>query len=111
MTEWLESIRTNVIQGRLHPEDEGFEESLHGEPGVMDRVKGALEAGVPVREILTGGLFAGLEEVGRRFEAGKYYLPEMLVSADAVTEVMKLLEPHIQRENIQKRGTVVMATV
>jgi len=47
-------------------------------------VSKALEDKIPAGEILMEGLIAAMEEVGRRFEAGDYFVPEMLISARAM---------------------------
>ena len=53
----------------------------------------ALEAGVSANEILDNALVPGLMEVGDRFERGEFYLPELIVSGDAVTRALELIEP------------------
>ncbi len=61
--------------------------------------------------ILKEGLISGMEEVGRRFECGEYYVPEMLVSARAMKTGLALLRPHLVAAKVQAVGRVVIGTV
>lgn len=73
-------------------------------------VKKAVDEGIPVEEII-GGLRKGLEEVGRRYEAGEYFLSELLFSAALMKDAMEVLAPRIGKEGILKNGKIVLATV
>jgi len=73
--------------------------------------KQALEAGVPASEILDRGLIPGLREVGDRFEEGEYYLPELIVSGDAVAQALELLEPALRKEDEPHMGKYLIGTV
>ncbi len=111
MQELLERIRENVIQGRVDAEDEGLEGDLEGQPGVTELVREALERGVPPKEILLAGLTPGMEEVGRRYEAGEFLIPDMLAAAECVGSAMTILEPHLAGEDVASKGRFVIATV
>ncbi|MGD2295138.1 MAG: corrinoid protein [Candidatus Aminicenantes bacterium] len=111
MSDLIEKIRKNLINGRVDSEDEGFDEDMAGQPGVTELVKEALEEKIPPSDILTQALTPGMEEVGRRFESGEYIIPDMLASAECVAEATKILEPHLVGEHIQSRGMFIMATV
>lgn len=62
--ELINAIRYNVIQGRRNKDDEGLEDDLVGQPGVIELVKEAIERGLPVKDILLYGLTEGMSEVG-----------------------------------------------
>jgi len=53
----------------------------------------ALKAGVPAKEILDKALVPGLDEVGRRFQQGEYFFPELLVAGEAMKTAMSHLRP------------------
>ncbi|NWF86759.1 B12-binding domain-containing protein [Candidatus Bathyarchaeota archaeon] len=53
----------------------------------------------------------GLEEVGKRYEKGEYFLSELLFSASLMNDVMEILTPQLEGEKLEKRGTVVLGTV
>jgi 5-methyltetrahydrofolate--homocysteine methyltransferase len=52
-----------------------------------------------------------MEEVGRLFEEGEKFVPEMLISARAMHTGMRLLKPHLAAADIQTVGKVVVGTV
>jgi 5-methyltetrahydrofolate--homocysteine methyltransferase len=56
-------------------------------------------------------MIPSLEEVGRLFESGEYFLPEMLISARAMRSAMETLRPHLSATDAPSLGTVVLGTV
>ena len=111
MSQILDEIKKNLIEGRVDSEDEGFDEGLTGQPGVTELVENALEDDIPPAEILSKALTPGLEEVGALFEKGVYLVPDMLASAECVAEATKILNPHLIDATIQNKGKFVIATV
>lgn len=111
MEDIISQIRENVIQGRVTAEDEGMEGDMAGKPAVTELTQQALEQKLDVKDIITLGLTSGMDEVGRKFEDGEYFIPDMLASAEAVGAAMELLEPHLAASGIKTRGKVIMATV
>jgi len=107
----VDLIRQNVIQGRVTSEDEGMEEGMTGQPGVTELVEQALASGVPIRDIVSRGLSGGMDIVGQKFEAGEYFIPDMLASAEAVGAGMDILQPGLARSGIKTKGTILVATV
>jgi len=73
--------------------------------------KKALEANVPASEILDKGLIPGLREVGDLFEKGEYFLPELIVSGDAVAQALELLAPVLSKEDAPYIGKFLIGTV
>ncbi|HLC03175.1 MAG TPA: corrinoid protein [Anaerolineales bacterium] len=71
----------------------------------------ALRAGLPPKEVLTGGLLAGMANVGRDFKAGQRFIPEVLVSARAMHMGMAVLEPHLAKGESTAAGRFVIGTV
>ena len=74
-------------------------------------VDAALEAGVPARTILDEGMLAAMAKVGRLFEEGECYVPEMLISARAMKAGLAKLQPSLIQTNVQAAGTVALGTV
>jgi 5-methyltetrahydrofolate--homocysteine methyltransferase len=56
-------------------------------------------------------MISGMEEVGRRFSEGEYFLPDMLMSAQAMKAGMAILEPLMLGDSSSTRGTVILGTV
>ena len=104
-------IRENVIQGRVTADDEGMDEGMVGQPAVNELVEKALAEGVSVADIINKGLTTGMSEVGKKFEAKEYFIPDMLASAEAVGSAMEILEPHLASSGITAKGTILITTV
>jgi 5-methyltetrahydrofolate--homocysteine methyltransferase len=79
--------------------------------GVKTNVPAALEAGLDPNVVLNEGMIAAMREVGARFEAGDYYVPEMLIAARAMQSGMTLLKPHLQKSDQKSNGRVLIGTV
>ena len=80
------------------------------EDRVAELTAQALADGVAPQAIIQQGLAPGMAEVGQRFEDGDYYLPELLIAAEAFKAAVELVKPHLG-EAIQTKGTVVLGTV
>ena len=107
----IDSIRDNVIQGRVTKDDEGMEEGMAGQPAVIELVEEALAKNLNVKQIINEGLTSGMNTVGQKFEAGEYFIPDMLASAEAVGAAMEMLEPHLAQNGIKPKGKILIATV
>ena len=79
--------------------------------GVQANVSAALAAGVAASTILNEGLIAGMAEVGRLFEEGEYFVPEMLIAARAMKGAMAILKPHLAAGEVGMAGKVILGTV
>ncbi len=74
-------------------------------------VKAALAAGTPPEDILHKACIPAMGEVGRLFEEGEKFVPEMLISARAMQSAMSILKPMLAQGNIQSAGKIVVGTV
>jgi 5-methyltetrahydrofolate--homocysteine methyltransferase len=91
--------------------DKIFQNVIDGEAADVEAgVQAALESGVSAEEILNKALIAAMDEVGQRFAAGDFYVPEMLVAARAMHAGMAILKPHLVDADIQSAGTVAIGT-
>ncbi len=89
-----------------------FEAVLEGDfDGVKTNVQSALDANLDPTIILNNGMIAAMREVGVRFEAGEYYVPEMLIAARAMQSGMAIFKPHLQQTDRKSSGKVVIGTV
>lgn len=86
---------------------------LDGEKeGIVALVEEALREGRGPLEILDGSLIPAIEEVGRLFGEGIYFLPQLILSAEAMQQAFRRLKPELARIDAGPRlGTIVMATV
>ncbi|MFV0438876.1 MAG: corrinoid protein [Desulfopila sp.] len=80
-------------------------------PSVANLVEKEIEAGTDVSDILNNGLIGAMDEVGARFSAGDFFVPEMLMAARTMKAGLEKLAPHLAAGAATSRGTVVIGTV
>ena len=71
----------------------------------------ALKSGVKAEDILHKACIPAMAEVGRLFEEGEKFVPEMLISARAMQAAMALLRPELVKADVKTLGTVLIGTV
>lgn len=79
--------------------------------GAQNGVQAAIAADLKPGEVLGEGMIAAMKEVGRRFEEGDYYVPEMLVAARAMQAGLSLLKPALVASEVKSAGKVAIGTV
>jgi 5-methyltetrahydrofolate--homocysteine methyltransferase len=79
--------------------------------GATEGVNKALAANENPADILNKGLIAAMAEVGRLFEEGEYFVPEMLIAARAMQASVAILKPKLMEADIQPLGKVIIGTV
>ena len=97
----MESILEEIFQGIIEGD----------EPTTVKKVQAAIEEGLDPNAILNQGMVAAMEEVGRLFEAGEYFVPEMLISSRAMQAGMAQLKPQLVEGDFKAVGKVVAGTV
>jgi 5-methyltetrahydrofolate--homocysteine methyltransferase len=93
----LQVIHDDIVNGKLDV--------------VEADVRTALEAGLQPGDILERAMIPAMDEVGVLFEAGDYFVPEMLVAANAMKRGLTILRPLLISAGLQPFGRVVMCTV
>ena len=89
-----------------------FDAVLEGDfDNVKTSIQAALDVNLDPNVILNEGMIAAMREVGCRFEAGEYYVPEMLIAARAMQSGMAILKPYLQQTDRKSSGKVVIGTV
>ena len=78
---------------------------------VKSKVQTALDAGLDPGKILNEGMVSAMAEVGRLFEIGEYYVPEMLISARAMQTALAILKPKLVSSDIKPVAKVAIGTV
>lgn len=66
---------------------------------------------IDAMDAIMNGLAAGMEKVGDLYDKQEYFVPELLMSADALYLGLDILKPHIKKETVKKMGQVVIGTV
>lgn len=88
------------------------EDVLKGDHKIItNHVREMLDKGFEPRKILNRGMLSAMEIIGERFKDGTVFIPEVLLSARAMNEALKILEPHLASEDSESRGTIMIGTV
>jgi methylmalonyl-CoA mutase cobalamin-binding domain/chain len=80
-------------------------------PNVKDLTQAGLDQKMDPVTMLYQALLPALQEVGRRFEIGDFFVPEMLMSARAMQAALNLLRPLLAAAGEKTLGKIVMGTV
>jgi len=70
-----------------------------------------LDEGIPAYEAIMNGLAEGMKVVGDKYEKKEYFLPDMLLSADAMYAGLNVLTPHIPKSESKSKGKVILGVV
>ncbi len=84
------------------------------EQGLAKAVREALDAGITAADIVDKALTPGMKEVGDRFERMELFLPEMILSADAMKAAVDVVGPALKNSDSGERprkGVVVLGTI
>ena len=71
----------------------------------------ALEQAISPQEVLTLGLKPGMEKVGKKFSENKIFVPQMLMSAKAMSTALMHLKPHFLSGAARQKGVFIIGTV
>ena len=95
--ELLERLKNAVIQ--------------YDEDTAKEAAQEALDVGMEANDAIFNGLVNGMQEVGRLFESQEYFVPELLMCADALYAGLDILKPHVKQLDLGVKGSVVIGTV
>jgi len=99
LKEILQSLATAILSGNKN--------------AALEWAEKGLQSGIKPLELISGGLTVGLDEVGEKFECGEYYLPDMMLAAEAMNAVLVMLAPQLNqdRNDSEQAVKVVIGTV
>ncbi len=81
------------------------------EDQVKEAAQKALDEGFPAFEMIMDGLAAGMEVVGDLYDRNEYFVPEVLMCADALYAGLGILRPHVPKQDKGMVAQVVIGTV
>ena len=84
---------------------------MKGQPGADELTRQALDEGVSPGDILNMSLVPAMNRVGQKYTENKIFVPQMLLSAKAMSASMTHLKPFFQSGEVQRKGVVIMGTV
>ena len=97
MNEILQTIYQAILDGDMGAAQEG--------------VQAALDAEIAAGDILNTALIPAMGEVGKLFEEGEYFVPEMLIAARAMKAGLEIIKPLLVDSGVESVGTVAIGTV
>lgn len=78
---------------------------------IQDEINDTLKNNISPELIMNESLLSGLEIVGNYYSDGKYFLPQMIASANAMKKGFELLKPLLKKDSTSSQGTIVICTV
>lgn len=105
--------RTAQEENAASPQDRLRADVLKGKREIIvEDTKKAMEEGIEAKTLLDEVLLPAINEVGELFDKGKYFLPQLIASAEAMKASIEYMEPVLLKANTgQDMPTVVIATV
>ncbi len=93
----LNVLYESIVNGKLEP--------------AIAITKEAIAEGINPQEIINDYMIKGMEEMGQRFQDGRAYVPNLLMSARAMKGSLDLLKPLLKGDTSSSMGKVVIGTV
>ena len=106
----LEKIAYCVEFGKIN-KNAPYPPDMKDQDGADELTKQALDQGIGPDEILKEGLVTGMEKVGIKFRENKVFVPQVLMSAKAMSTAMEHLKPFFQSGDVKRKGTFIIGTV
>jgi methanogenic corrinoid protein MtbC1 len=110
MSSTLEKLATAVEAGKVD-KNSPFPPLMKGEDGADELAKLAIDEGVAPALLLSDALVPAMDKVGQKFSENKIFVPQMLMSAKAMSAAMAHLKPFFQSGDVVTKGTFIIGTV
>ena len=93
----IEELKSSIIEG---------EEDL-----AIQKAQEILDSHINVQQAITEGLVSGMKYVGKLYEEHQYFIPEIILSADALNAAFEILKPHLGQASENYKATAVVGVV
>ena len=103
ISECVENGKVNLVSP--------YPPQMKGQPGADELTRQALDEGVTPGDILNMALVPAMNRVGQKYTENKIFVPQMLLSAKAMSASMAHLKPFFQSGEVKRKGVVIMGTV
>ena len=110
MSELLSRIADCIEFGKIN-KNAPYPPQMKGQEGADELTKQALDEGIPAQKILQEGLMPGMEKVGVKFRENKVFVPQVLMSAKAMSTALVHLKPYFLSGEVKQKGTLIIGTV
>ena len=97
MSAILETVKQTIVDG--------------DDDGAVAQIEKALMEGIDPVKVLKQAIVPGIERAGELWHDNVYFMPDVVLSAEAFKAAMKAVEPHLAGREITKLGTVIMGVV
>jgi methanogenic corrinoid protein MtbC1 len=106
----LEKLGTAVEFGKVD-KNSPYPPDMKGQDGADELAKAALDSRISPGSILSDALVPAMDRVGQKFSENKIFVPQMLMSAKAMSAAMAHLKPYFQSGDVKTKGTFIIGTV
>lgn len=110
MEDLLNKIAECVEFGKINSASP-YPPAMKGQEGADELTKKALEEGINPSDILSKALIVGMSKIGVKFRENKVFVPQVLMSAKAMSTAMVHLKPYFSSGAVKRRGVFIMGTV
>ncbi|MCG8307352.1 MAG: corrinoid protein [Cytophagales bacterium] len=110
MSDIIEKIAYCIEFGKIN-KSSPYPPNMRGEDGADELTKQALDQGTDPDAILNQGMVIGMNRVGKKFSENKIFVPQMLMSAKAMSAGMEHIKPFFQSGSVKRKGVFVLGTV
>ena len=97
MSDIVETVKQTIVDG--------------DDDGAVAQIEKALMEGIDPVKVLKQAIVPGIERAGELWHDNVYFMPDVVLSAEAFKAAMKAVEPHLAGREITKLGTVIMGVV
>jgi methanogenic corrinoid protein MtbC1 len=112
------SYMENILEKIAHCVEVGkinsalpYPPDLKGQDGADELTKIALESGITASDILHNGFVVGMDRIGKKFSEGKAFIPQMLMSARAMSTAMIHIKPFFVSGEVKRKGVFIIGTI
>jgi 5-methyltetrahydrofolate--homocysteine methyltransferase len=110
MSNLIDQISECVETGKINLSSP-YPPQMKGQPGADELTRQALDEGVSPDDILNKALVPAMDRVGQKYTEKKIFVPQMLLSAKAMSASMEHLKPFFRSGEVKRKGVVIMGTV
>lgn len=110
MNDILEQIALCVENGKINQKSP-YPPSMKGQLGADELTLQALEEGVAPTDVLSKGLIVGMGRIGVKFRENKVFVPQVLMSAKAMSGAMAHLKKYFMDGSVKRKGKLIIGTV
>jgi 5-methyltetrahydrofolate--homocysteine methyltransferase len=110
MSNLIDQISECVENGKVNLSSP-YPPQMKGQPGADELTRQALDEGITPGDVLNMALVPAMNRVGQKYTENKIFVPQMLLSAKAMSASMAHLKPYFQSGEIKRKGVMIMGTV